>query len=92
MASIGIVGSGIIGCASAAHLIAECHETTVFEKDISGLPASVGNAGSLADLKIDPPARPDMLFAAPKWLMDVADLLTTGENIDLAPFSIRRFQ
>ncbi|NRP69673.1 D-amino acid dehydrogenase [Ensifer psoraleae] len=92
MASIGIVGSGIIGCASAAHLIAECHETTVFEKDISGLPASVGNAGNLVVPEIDPLARPDMLFAAPKWIMDVADPLTTGENAELAPFSVRRFQ
>ncbi|MDK1386138.1 FAD-dependent oxidoreductase [Sinorhizobium sp. 8-89] len=92
MANIRIVGSGIIGCASAAHLIAGCHETTVFEKDISGLPASVGNAGNLAVPEIDPLARPDMLFAAPKWIMDVADPPTTGENAELAPFSIRRFQ
>ncbi len=76
MARIGIVGAGIIGCASAAHLIAEGHAVTVFEKDVDGLPASVGNAGILAVPEIDPIARPEMLFAAPKWLVDPLGPLT----------------
>src|SRR5215217_8140319 len=70
MARIGITGAGIIGCATAIHLIEKGHDVTVFEKDISGLPASVGNAGILAIPEIDPLARPDMLFSAPKWLLD----------------------
>ncbi|AFL53903.1 D-amino-acid dehydrogenase [Sinorhizobium fredii] len=76
MARIGIVGAGIIGCASAAHLIAEGHAVTVFEKDVDGLPASVGNAGILAVPEIDPIARPEMLLAAPKWLVDPLGPLT----------------
>ncbi|ASY57692.1 D-amino acid dehydrogenase small subunit [Sinorhizobium sp. CCBAU 05631] len=86
MARIGIVGAGIIGCASAVHLIAEGHAVTVFEKDVDGLPASVGNAGILAVPEIDPMARPEMLFAAPKWLIDPLGPLTLRWQ-DLAAFT-----
>ncbi|OBZ95229.1 amino acid dehydrogenase [Pararhizobium polonicum] len=76
MARIGIAGAGIIGCATAVHLIEQGHEVTVFEKDIGGLPASVGNAGILAVPEIDPLARPDMILSAPKWLLDPLGPLT----------------
>ena len=76
MARIAITGAGIIGCAAAVHLIERGHQVTVFEKDLSGLPASVGNAGILAVPEIDPLARPDMLFSAPKWLADPLGPLT----------------
>ncbi len=76
MAHIGIVGGGIIGCATAIHLIARGHAVTVFEKEIDGLPASVGNACILAIPEIDPLARPDMILAAPKWLVDPLGPLT----------------
>lgn len=76
MARIGIAGAGIIGCATAIHLIEKGHEVTVFEKDIGGLPASVGNAGILAVPEIDPLARPDMILSAPKWLLDPLGPLT----------------
>ncbi|MBP1859203.1 NAD(P)/FAD-dependent oxidoreductase [Rhizobium herbae] len=76
MARIGIAGAGIIGCAAAVHLIDQGHEVTVFEKDIGGLPASVGNAGILAVPEIDPLARPDMILSAPKWLLDPLGPLT----------------
>lgn len=76
MARIGIAGAGIIGCATAVHLIEQGHEVTIFEKDIGGLPASVGNAGILAVPEIDPLARPDMLLSAPKWLLDPLGPLT----------------
>jgi D-amino-acid dehydrogenase len=76
MARIGIAGAGIIGCATAVHLIERGHDVTVFEKDIDGLPASVGNAGILAVPEIDPLARPDMILSAPKWLLDPLGPLT----------------
>ena len=76
MARIGIAGGGIIGCATAIHLIERGHEVTVFEKDIAGLPASVGNAGILAIPEIEPLARADMLLSAPKWLADPLGPLT----------------
>ena len=76
MARIGIAGAGIIGCATAVYLIEQGHDVTVFEKDIGGLPASVGNAGILAVPEIDPLARPDMILSAPKWLLDPLGPLT----------------
>lgn len=76
MARIGIAGAGIIGCATALRLIEQGHEVTVFERDVGGLPASVGNAGILAVPEIDPIARPDMLLSAPKWLADPLGPLT----------------
>ncbi|MFC3074514.1 NAD(P)/FAD-dependent oxidoreductase [Shinella pollutisoli] len=70
MAHIGIVGGGIIGCATALFLLEDGHTVTIIERDAGGQPASVGNAGILAVPEIDPLARPGMLFAAPKWLLD----------------------
>jgi D-amino-acid dehydrogenase len=76
MAHIGIVGGGIIGCATALQLLEEGHQVTVLERDAGGQPASVGNAGILAVPEIDPVARPDMLLSAPKWLLDPLGPLT----------------
>ncbi|WP_312419591.1 FAD-dependent oxidoreductase, partial [Shinella sp.] len=76
MAHIGIVGGGIIGCATALHLLEQGHSVTILERDAGGLPASVGNAGILAVPEIDPIARPDMLLSVPKWLLDPLGPLT----------------
>ena len=76
MAHIGIVGGGIIGCATALHLLDRGHQVTVLERDAGGLPASVGNAGILAIPEIDPIARAGMLLSAPKWLLDPLGPLT----------------
>ncbi|WP_313525579.1 FAD-binding oxidoreductase [Shinella sp.] len=76
MAHIGIVGGGLIGCASALHLLEQGHAVTILERDAGGLPASVGNAGILATPEIDPIARPDMLLSVPKWLLDPLGPLT----------------
>ena len=76
MAHIGIVGGGLMGCATALHLLEQGHSITVLERDAGGLPASVGNAGILAVPEIDPLARPDMLLSVPKWLLDPLGPLT----------------
>ena len=76
MAHIGIVGGGLMGCATALHLLDQGHSVTVLERDAGGLPASVGNAGILAVPEIDPLARPDMLLSVPKWLLDPLGPLT----------------
>lgn len=76
MAHIGIVGGGLMGCATALHLLEQGHTVTILERDAGGLPASVGNAGILAVPEIDPLARPDMLFSVPKWLLDPLGPLT----------------
>lgn len=91
MAHIGIVGGGIIGCATALHLLEQGHSVTVLERDAGGLPASVGNAGILAVPEIDPIARLDMLLSVPKWLLDPLGPLTLRwqDLPALAPWLIR---
>lgn len=76
MAHIGIVGGGLMGCATALNLMEQGHSVTILERDAGGLPASVGNAGILAVPEIDPLARPDMLLSVPKWLLDPLGPLT----------------
>jgi D-amino-acid dehydrogenase len=76
MAHIGIVGGGLMGCATALNLMEQGHSVTVLERDAGGLPASVGNAGILAVPEIDPLARADMLLSVPKWLLDPLGPLT----------------
>ncbi|WP_337182004.1 FAD-dependent oxidoreductase [Shinella sp.] len=91
MAHIGIVGGGLIGCATALNLMEQGHSVTVLERDAGGLPASVGNAGILATPEIDPLARPDMLLSVPKWLLDPLGPLTVRwqDLPALAPWLIR---
>jgi D-amino-acid dehydrogenase len=76
MAHIGIVGGGLMGCATALNLLEQGHDVTILERDAGGLPASVGNAGILAVPEIDPLARLDMLLSVPKWLLDPLGPLT----------------
>lgn len=76
MATIGIIGGGIIGSAAATWLIGEGHEVTVFERDPGGRPASAGNAGFIAAPQIYPVARRGMLAQVPKWLFDPLGPLT----------------
>lgn len=70
MASVAIVGGGIVGCAAAAWLLGDGHAVTVFERDPEARPASTGNAGLLALAEISPLARPGVLAKAPGWLLD----------------------
>jgi glycine/D-amino acid oxidase-like deaminating enzyme len=70
MATIAVIGGGIVGCAAAAWLIAEGHQVTVFERAIDERPASTGNAGLIALPEITPLARPGVLASVPGWLLD----------------------
>lgn len=91
MAHIGIVGGGLMGCATALNLMEQGHSVTILERDAGGLPASVGNAGILAVPEIDPLARPGMLLSVPKWLLDPLGPLTVRwqDLPALAPWLIR---
>jgi D-amino-acid dehydrogenase len=70
MATIAVVGGGIVGCATASWLIAEGHKVTVFERAPEARPASTGNAGLIALAEVSPLARPGIITKAPGWLLD----------------------
>jgi D-amino-acid dehydrogenase len=70
MASIAVIGGGIIGSAAAAWLIADGRSVTVFERDPEGRPASTGNAGLISLPSISPLARPGIFTSVPGWLLD----------------------
>jgi D-amino-acid dehydrogenase len=70
MATIAVVGGGIVGCATASWLIAEGHKVTVFERAPEARPASTGNAGLIALAETSPLARPGIITKAPGWLLD----------------------
>lgn len=70
MATVAVVGGGIVGCATASWLIAEGHKVTVFERAPEALPASTGNAGLIALAEVSPLARPGIITKAPGWLLD----------------------
>lgn len=70
MAAIAILGGGVIGCATAAWLVADGHEVTVYEPRPEDRHASAGNAGMLAFPEITPLARPGVLRSVPRWLID----------------------
>ncbi len=91
MAHIGIVGGGLMGCATALNLMEQGHGVTILERDAGGLSASVGNAGILAVPEIDPLARPDMLLSVPKWLLDpLGPLALRWQDLPaLAPWLLR---
>ena len=76
MATIAVIGGGIVGSAIAVWLIADGHKVTLFERDPSGRPASTGNAGLIALPEITPLARPGVLNSVPGWLMDPLGPLT----------------
>jgi len=70
MATVAVVGGGIVGCATASWLIGEGHKVTVFERAPEARPASTGNAGLIALAETSPLARPGIITKAPGWLLD----------------------
>lgn len=76
MATIAVIGGGVIGCAAAVWLIADGHHVTVFERAPDERPASAGNAGLIALPEITPLARPGIISSVPGWLIDPLGPLT----------------
>ncbi|KMO37676.1 NAD(P)/FAD-dependent oxidoreductase [Methylobacterium aquaticum] len=65
-----IVGAGIVGLASAHHLLAEGWRVRLIERGGVAEGASFGNAGALAFTDVLPLASPGILRKAPRWMLD----------------------
>jgi D-amino-acid dehydrogenase len=91
VATIAVVGGGIIGSAAAAWLTADGHRVTMFERALDARPASSGGAGIIALSEISPVARPSVLRSVPKWLVDpLGPLSIRAEALPgLVPFLFR---
>ena len=68
--SVAVIGAGIIGVTSAAYLIRQGYEVTLFDDQGIGESTSSGNAGAFAYVDIYPLPQPSMLLKAPKWFFD----------------------
>ncbi|MDK3018840.1 NAD(P)/FAD-dependent oxidoreductase [Pseudodonghicola flavimaris] len=67
---IGIIGTGVVGAATAAWLQRDGHSVTFFDPKEAGEACSFGNAGSLSPSAVLPVAMPGMWKRVPKWLLD----------------------
>lgn len=67
---IGIIGTGIVGAATAAWLQRDGHSVTFIDPKEAGEACSFGNAGSLSPSAVLPVAMPGMWKRVPKWLLD----------------------
>ena len=68
--SVAVIGAGIIGVTSAAYLIRQGHQVTLFDDQGIGESTSSGNAGAFAYVDLYPLPQPSMLLKAPKWFFD----------------------
>ena len=68
--SVAVIGAGIIGVTSAAYLIRQGYDVTLFDDQGVGESTSSGNAGAFAYVDIYPLPQPSMLLKAPKWFFD----------------------
>ncbi|WP_121067580.1 NAD(P)/FAD-dependent oxidoreductase [Chachezhania antarctica] len=67
---IGIIGTGIVGAATAGWLQRDGHSVTFFDPNEAGEACSFGNAGSLSPSAVLPVGMPGMWKKVPKWLLD----------------------
>ncbi|KMO38837.1 amino acid dehydrogenase [Methylobacterium variabile] len=67
---VAIVGAGIVGLATAHHLLAEGWRVRLIERGGVAEGASFGNAGALAFTDVLPLASPGILRRAPAWVLD----------------------
>ena len=70
MASVTIIGGGIVGVASALALQADGHAVTLIDRGNLEAAASFGNCGLLAVGEVVPISKPGVLTKIPKWLAD----------------------
>lgn len=70
MASVIIIGGGIIGCCSAFYLVNEGHEVTIIDSGDMLDNCSYGNAGYLSPSHFVPLASPGIIRQGLKWMMN----------------------
>ena len=68
--NVAIIGAGIIGVTSAAYLLKQGNQVTLFDHQGIGESTSSGNAGAFAYVDVYPLPQPSMLLKAPKWFFD----------------------
>ncbi len=67
---IAVVGTGIVGSATAAWLQRDGHRVTFVDPQDAGEACSFGNAGSLSPSAVLPVGMPGMWKKVPRWLLD----------------------
>lgn len=65
-----VIGAGIVGLATAHHLLREGVSVTLIDRDPEGDKASFGNAGGIAVTEVIPASVPGLLWKVPGWLLD----------------------
>jgi D-amino-acid dehydrogenase len=65
-----VVGGGIVGLATAAHLLRSGARVMVIDRRGPGEATSFGNAGGLSETSTLPMAMPGILKDVPRWLID----------------------
>ena len=73
---VAIIGAGIIGLASAYHLLNAGRKVTLIDRQGVALGASFGNAGAFAFSDVLPMATSGVLKKLPRWLLDPLGPLT----------------
>ena len=67
---IAVVGAGIIGLASAYHLVRAGVRVTVIDRDLERDCASMGNAGGIAVTEVYPASSPGVWWRVFRWISD----------------------
>lgn len=67
---VAVVGAGIIGLASAYHLVKSGARVTVVDRDPDGDRASMGNAGGIAVTEVFPASAPGIWWRVVRWMCD----------------------
>jgi D-amino-acid dehydrogenase len=81
---VAIVGAGIIGLASAYHLLQDGHDVTLIDAAVPGAGASHGNAGWVVPADAAPVAAPGVVLQALKWMLRPASPLYVRPSLNPA--------
>src|SRR5437016_4337427 len=67
---IAVVGAGVIGLATAFHLLKRGARVTILDRDPAGDKTSFGNAGGIGVTEVMPAAMPGTLWRVFGWMLD----------------------